>query len=128
MRSHHIVSLTAVPLYISTAMHTGSNFSTSLQHFFFFSFPFFLFFLTFFCPPPPTPFVIANIMDVKWYFILVLFFKKLSFIWFKIGTALRETTPQIALRHCSNRYWGKVVKGNFVKSSTYLKKKFFCFS
>ena len=103
------------------AMHTGSNFSISLQHFFFFFFPF-LFFLTFSCPP--TPFVIANVMDVKWYFIMVLFFKKLNFIWGKIRTALRDTAPQIALRHCSKRWWGKVVKGNFMKSRTYLTKSF----
>ena len=127
MRSHHIVSSTAAPLLhfhqqciqVPISLHL---YNTS----FFFLFLSFSSFLPF--SAPTTPFVIANIMDMKWYFIMVLFFKKLSFIWGKIGTALRETAPQIALRHCSKRQWGKVVKGNFVKSSIYLKKKFFCFS
>ena len=121
LRSHHIVSSTAAPFYISTSNAYRFQFLYIFTTFLFFFFPF-LFFLTFSCPP--TPFVIANVMDVKWYFIMVLFFKKLNFIWGKIRTALRDTAPQIALRHCSKRWWGKVVKGNFMKSRTYLTKSF----
>ena len=47
---------------------------------------------------------------------------ELSFIWSKLNTGAQETAPQITLRDCSKRRWGKVGVWDSVQSSANLTK------